>query len=221
MKHRTLAVTLTTAFVSLLALPSAAQSRAGALQVGIGAGFFSHTKWEFEYERPALVGNVDRDGDTTVNSWGFHSQAPIWFEMGYALSDELILGGMLQFGNRETEREGFNAESDVSQFEFGLYPKIEYMFLPNGTVRPFVGGGLAFLMVNGERGGADTSIHALGLFGRGGLRIFAAPGVSIDPTLSLTWLTGSGDYELGEVEADIDATMLDVTLGLGISAWID
>lgn len=218
MKHSTLAVALTTALTSLLALPCAAQSREGALQLGIGTGFFSHTKTELEYDLPAPLG--DADAELTVNSWGFHSAAPTWFEMGYALSDELILGGMLRLGNRNTEQDGDLGEGEISQFEFGLYPKIEYMFLPNGTVRPFVGGGLALVMVNGEQGDTDTSFHAFGLFGRGGLRIFAAPGVSIDPTLSLGWATGSGDYDAGQAEVDIDATLLDVTLGIGISAWI-
>lgn len=194
-----------------------AQNTDGAIQLGLATDLFAHTSTDLEVEFPLVTQDVTQ----TRNTWGFQEENGVIFEMGYGLTEGLVIGGLAQLGGSNLDSNWEQtADTENSLFEFGLYPKIEYMFIPGGRVRPFVGGGLGLLVRNADDSGTESSVTAFGLWGRGGLRYFVSPAVSLDPTLTLSWLTGSGDYDAGNLDGNISVTRLGVALGAGISIWI-
>ncbi len=205
--------------VILLPFRAWAQEVDSAVQLGIGADFVAHTSVNSEVELPAPLGNDDVD--TSETWWGFQRQSSTWLELGYGLSGSLVFGGLISLGGRTWERETEGGtEQEARLFELGLSPKVEYMFLEGSRARPFVGGGLGLHLETEERDDYEVSTTALGVFGRAGLRFFVVPSASIDPTLTVSWRTGSGEVEAGALEGDVSGTRVGFALGLGISAWI-
>jgi hypothetical protein len=134
----------------------------------------------------------------------------------------VILGGFVQLGgSSQTTQVDLPGEPEVDRTEFGLVigPKIEAMFSPGNTVRPFIGAGAGFLLssVDDEDTGNDTSLTGVELLGRIGLRAFAAEGFSIDPSVVFGWATASGEVDTGPTNVDTSGSAFNVGLGLGFS----
>jgi len=197
------------------AAPSNAQSTEGAIQLGLSTTLFSYTKGTVTAE----VGGLESDTDNSTTSWGIRDSAAA--ELGYGVTDSLVLGGFLQLGGESTtgEPEG-QQESESSEFELLLGPKLDFMFSPGQKVRPFVGAMAGLLMVSADDEASETSLTGFQLLGRVGVRAFVAPGFSIDPALSLSWFTASGETEFDPTTIDVSASGVNVGLLIGFSGWV-
>jgi len=174
----------------------------------------SHESTSTEVEVPG--GDVEVDSKET--RWGLGNQAA-WLELGYGVTESLIVGGVLSVGNTATEQdvEGPGGDLDQSRTEVLVGPKLDYMFSPDATVRPFIGGVLALRSVSTDN--PDTSSTGVLIGGRAGLRIFVEDLVSIDPMLGLSFTAASGEVDPGS--NDTSSTSLGIGLGLGLSLWLD
>ena len=217
MRQRNVLSSCLVAAVASVTTVALAQDSNGKLQIGLGADVFAHSSTDLDIE----VGPVDDDVEDTATTWGFTERSAVSFEMGYGLTDGLILGGVARIGGYDYDRAADTfGDDELKTFELGLFPKIEYMFGAGASVRPFVGGGLGVLVFDYEETNLDISSTSFGIWARGGLRYFAAPEVSLDPTLTLSWLKGSGDLDVGGTDGDVSATRLGIAIGFGLSLWI-
>jgi hypothetical protein len=198
--------------LSLAAAP--AQAEEGAFQVGLGAWVVSHESADTEIELPAPAGDVEEDSSET--RWGLGDHAT-WLELGYGITDSLIIGGILSMGNTAREVE----DAEASEMRVLLGPKLDYMFMPDATVRPFVGAVVALRSVSVEAGDAESSSTGVLLGLRGGVRIFVEDLVSIDPMLGLSFSAESGERDVGPASADTSTTRFGVGLGTALSLWLD
>jgi hypothetical protein len=197
------------------AATSHAQNTEGAFQLGLSTALFSYTNTTVTGE----AGGVESDTDSSTTSWGIRDSAAA--ELGYGVTDSLVLGGFLQLGGESSsvEPEG-EEESESSEFELLLGPKLDFMFSPGQKVRPFVGAMAGLLMASAEDEASETSLTGFQLLGRVGLRAFVAPGFSIDPALALSWFTASGEAEFGPTTVDVSASGINVGLLIGFSGWV-
>jgi hypothetical protein len=161
----------------------------------------------------------ETETDISSTAWGLREE--VTGELGYGVGDSLVLGALVQLGgaSETTESEG-GAESDSSEFQLFVGPKLDYAFSPESNVRPFVGVAVGFLTATSETETIDLSLTGVQLMGRVGLRAFVAKGFSIDPALAFSWLTASGDVEVGTVDTDASTSAFGVGLLLGFSGWV-
>jgi hypothetical protein len=194
-----------------------AQNVDGRFQLGLGTPIVSYSAVTTEIgDNPS----VEVDVDTT--SWGIRNIAML--ELGYGLSNALVLGGVLRFGGTSTTSEADlpNSEEETnSSFDVVVGPKIDYMFSEGSRVRPFVSAVVGLLHSSSTaEDDAETSLTGVMLQGGAGLRWFAAPGFSLDPSLRFDWSTMSGETDLGPASIDVSASGFSVSLGLAVSGWI-
>jgi hypothetical protein len=148
-------------------------------------------------------------------------------ELGYGLSEMIVLGGFLQLGgNSETRTDEDDNEVEVSDFSFFLGPKIDIMFSEGAKLRPFVGAAIGYATGSSEEDAPNDledeefSVSGPQLMLRGGLRVFASGGLSIDPQLVFSYATLSGDADFGPVSVDIDASLYSIGLAVVLSGWL-
>src|SRR5688572_11493099 len=200
------------AVVAVTAAPTAhAQETAGAFQLGLSTSFVSYTSGTSEAEVPG----DDVSVDVSEVDWGLTGENGVVLELGYGVTDIVILGGFVQLGgSSQSTQVDLPGEPEVDRTEFGLVigPKIEAMFSPGSTVRPFIGAGVGFLLssTDDEDTGTDTSLTGVQLLGRVGLRAFAAEGFSIDPAIVFGWATASGEVETATANVDTSASAFNV-----------
>lgn len=197
-------------------LSAQAQETEGALQLGLGTSVFSYSSASLEAEAQG----VTQDLDISTTRWGL-SDTQATLELGYGLSDMIVLGGFAQLGGASTTTEIGATESEESSFSLVIGPKIDFMFSPGQTVRPFVGAALGLSSSSTEAGTAETSTTALQLLGRVGIRAFLADGFSLDPALTLGWASLlSGDLDLGVADADLSGSAFNIGVAVGFSGWL-
>jgi hypothetical protein len=197
-----------------------AQEVAGRFQLGLGTPVFTYSSIGTEVGDDPSV-----EVDVATTNWGVHDAAVL--ELGYGLSNALVLGGVLQLGGTSTTSEldaPGSEESTQSSFEVMVGPKIDYMFSEGSRVRPFVSGVIALLhsSTSNDDDDDDDGLSMTGVMLQGGvgLRWFATPGFSLDPSLRLGWSTISGDNEQGNTSTDVSASGVSVSLNVGFSGWI-
>ncbi|HEY5957660.1 MAG TPA: hypothetical protein VIV60_13945, partial [Polyangiaceae bacterium] len=158
-----------------------AQTTQGALQIGLGTDFVSHSKWNGEWDRP----DQRFDSERKNTSWGIAKNNIVFLEGGYGIGDSMIVGGILSLGgwNRSTRENTLVLdETHASAFDLILAPKFDYMFLPDSRVRPFVGAAIGIVhhsetLEHTNNQGMrttrdDLSLTGLWLMGRAGIRAF-------------------------------------------------
>lgn len=233
MQHKTLGLLCSVGAITFISVQAHAQVTEGALQLGVGTSLATYTS------QSVTDNQADGTRDTTDYKsfrWGFHERSGVLVEGGYGLGDSLVLGGIVGLGGwsgKQKADQPFANEVTNSSFDLVLAPKVDYMFLPGGMIRPFVGGALGLvyrsdtLETRSGRTGATTTdvdrgLTGLWLMARGGARFFLTPGFSIDPALTFTWIpTASGSVQ-GAQPASFDSSGHAVSIGLslGISGWI-
>lgn len=197
-------------------------SVAGLVQVSLGTYFVRYTSASQSFE------NNGGDFSRSDLNWGFSSSSPVFLEGGYGITDELLVGGVLQVGGVSSSSElsmgGARAES--SGFDLLLAPKGDYHFLPASKINPFVGGmlGVETASVSGTPAGGlatDDSLMFFTLLARGGLRCFVFDGLSIDPAVVLGFRIGSGTLGRPSV-ADVNYSVSGFRVGLSVSmsGWL-
>jgi outer membrane protein W len=199
-----------------------AQKTEGAFQLGLSTSVLSYSTGTLEVESETL--GLEADADISTTSWGIGEDSPVTLELGYGVTDMLVIGGFLRLGGTSQETDYDQAEfpdSESSEFSMLLGPKLDVMFSPGNTVRPFVGAGVGLLIQSSEDADEnETSLTGFQLVGRAGLRAFLADGFSLDPALDIGWGTASGEAESAVGDLDLSASVFNVGVSLGLSGWI-
>lgn len=209
MRQTTLATVTAAGLVSIVSSQAQAQTVANALQIGLGTDIISYSSSTLRVTAPAgpaaaAGATTDYKSNVGETRWGVSSHSNVSLDVGYGLNDNFVVGGVLVFGGwTESTQPQYGAQANAqrSTFSFFIGPKLDYLFLPDSRVRPFVGAviGLARNTDNRTTSAAnvtvtqsDETLTGLGLLGRVGIRWFLTPGFSIDPALSLGFHTLSG-----------------------------
>ena len=201
--------------LTLFARPAAAQDVEGAFQLGLGTSILTYESITTTVETAA----GDQDTDSSTTTWGVRDE--VVGELGYGLTESLVLGGFVQLGGSSTttEPEG-GEETETSEFGLFLGPKLDFMFMPGQKVQPFVGAVAGLAMASADNGAFETSLTGFQLMGRAGIRAFLADSFSLDPALALSWVTASGEADSGPVNVDISASGFTIGVMLGVSGWL-
>jgi len=205
---------------SVVLVPSVAfaQDIHEAFALGIDVPIVAYSSVSGEVENPPPVGNVNRD--VSRMNWGV-AENPMSLHLGYALSDDIVLGGMLWLGGDTRTYELANAgESKTTWFWFGIGPYFEYVFPTGGSVRPFIGGYLDISHESEDPDGSRKSSYTyFQLAARGGVHIFVMRDLSLDPLAFLGFQTVlSGEEDPGNFS--VSGTGPIVGLGFGLTGWI-
>lgn len=196
----------------------------GLLQLSLGTYFVRFTSLSQSFDD-------NPNGDLSVSDlkWGFSGSSPVFLEGGYGLTENIIIGGLLQLGGASNtiEADMGGAKIETSGFDLLIAPKFDYQFSPTAKVNPFVGGMLGIEMNStsapgGVGGTTDDSQLNFTLLARGGLRCFLFDGFSIDPAVVFGLRIGSGTTKLGGAAADLDYGLSGFRIGLSVSmsGWL-
>ena len=241
MRNKTLTALSIIGFASVVSAQAQAQNIEHSLQLGLGTNFLT-------YDSGTITQSVPQGDGTTVEyktidqttTWGLSSRNPISLEGGYGITDSLVIGGILQFGawanntGPQTVTALSGPRNHESRFSLFIGPKVDYMFLPDSMVRPFVGGAIGLVrrtdtleqtnQNNVTTTNSDLGQTGIGLMARAGIRWFLTPGFSIDPAfmVGLGWTSGSTGASLGGATRNVDTSANGYTLGLSVafSGWV-
>lgn len=208
-------VSVSSCLAALVAAPLA-HAEEGEFQLGFGTPFLG---WSSTTEDPD-------DGDERKLSgftWGIGHQ--VHAELGYGVTPNLLVGGLVQLGGTSMSVEAGDLEGDQGSFEFMLGPKLDYVIMPGDKVQPFVGGVIGYLNSSdsSEFENVETSTTTSGFLfmARGGLRLFPGKEFSIDPWLGLGYFTGGIEYEGEDNSVENDLSQLQFMVHVTLSGWID
>lgn len=236
MHRRTLTQLSTLGLVASIGSTALAQTTQGALQIGLGTDFVSHTKYSGTWKLPGE--NIDSERKTT--HWGFSTRQNVYIEGGYGIGDSIVVGGFLALGGWDQSIRENTVQLDEnhwSNFDLLIAPKFDYMFLPDSRIRPFLGAaiGLAYhseaLEHTNNQGVTatrdDLSLTGLLLMGRAGIHAFITPGFSLDPAFYFGWVpVASGSRQTPQdpqnraERFDFDTHGFTVGLSLTASGWV-
>lgn len=186
----------------------------GAVQLGLYLPVVRYLPVGLEFE------NGGAEVDVSRLDWGI-AENPVSLEIGYGLTDSLVLGGQLGIGGESSTQEqmGF-ADQESSEFNFQFGPKLDYMFSAGSKVNPFAGAVVLVGIDSTDNNGAEFSTTVFRFLGRIGLRAFLADSFSIDPALVVGAGVGSASQDDGTNEADLSVTGFQVGLDIGFSGWM-
>jgi len=233
MIHKVLGFLCSVGALSCLSGTAQAQNTAGALQIGLGTDVVTYTSQSGTVQYPQPVGDVAADRKTT--RWGFGSHSGINLEGGYGIGDSLVVGGFVSLGSwsqKDQTNRGNEIEVKVTTLNLMLAPKIDYMFLPGQSFRPFLGGALGIThqtethqtrsATNVTRTQSDDSLTGLAVMLRAGVRCFLTPGFSIDPAFIFAWTpTASGSHtDANALKYDMSASGYTLGLTVAASGWV-
>lgn len=213
-------------FLASIASASVAQAQqdlSGTLHLALEGALLEYRALTFEPESVRGVRVEEYDIDQMRVGLPTGAAARV----GYLPKNNLEFGGLLQFDRRSTEYEN----SENSEHELLLAAYFRYV-VPGNRVRFFVGPQLGMLFA-GNRSKADgdqfdedyeaeTSGRLFAIGADAGLYGFLLGGLSIDPTLSFKYVTGSFEQEDDDVPVDLeeDVSGFQVSLGFALSGWI-
>jgi hypothetical protein len=191
-------------------------SVAGALQLNLGT-------YLVRYRSSSI--DVDNNGGEFSQSslkWGIGDEAPVTLEIGYGLTDNIVIGGLLQLGGTSDtqEAEATGAKAEASTFGITLTPKFDYNFLPTSKINPFVGAALGFALSSSDSDGTEVSTTMFVAFARAGLRCFLFEGFSVDPALVFGFGVGGGSQEAMGAKAEYGQNASQIGLALSTSGWL-
>lgn len=203
--------------ISCLASAASAQSTAGAFQIGLSTSVLSYETGTLEAERDPL----ELEADISTLEWGINSDVTL--ELGYGIGDMLVVGGFVQLGGTSQDIEYDDADgldSDESDIEISIGPKLDIMLSPNSSVRPFFTAAVGIAHRGSDDGDTETTLTGIQLGARAGVRAFLADGFSLDPALVVGWSGAWGELDLTGDDADLSANTFNVGLQLGVSGWL-
>jgi len=129
---------------------------------------------------------------------------------------EAWLVGLTLHGSRSRITDGRDGTPALTRSAYAVMPRLEYWFMPGESVSPYAGATLG-LRGSAASAGSDakTSTSDFMIGALAGVRVFPAPGFSVDPNLTLLAVTGSG--EAGG--AKLDRGGFAFLLGVSLSGW--
>ena len=196
--------------VVLAARDAGTQSTQGAFRLGYEGTVFATEK----VTNTVKIGGVKSEAKYTETHVGLLGSA-LGVNLGYGVSDAVVLGVRIiqDAATIEYDDDAFPKE-EASFVQFA--PTLEVVLSPGSTVRPYFLGLGGIRNSTGKVDGDETSSFSALIFGGGfGLHVFPSAGVSLDPTVSVVRLSGSG--KIGGI--DSEGTGLAFVGSFGISAW--
>lgn len=152
----------------------------------------------------------------TDTTWG-PGASGLGVGLGYGVTDNWLLGVQL-LGSSATFSESSAGASDLKLTSYSVLPRLDYTFGLEQVVRPYVGAtlGLRGTSTSGAASSKTSSTEFV-FGGSAGVRAFASPGFSIDPSVTLLGSTGS-EQAGGE---SLDRSGFTFLVGVAFSGWID
>jgi hypothetical protein len=148
--------------------------------------------------------------------------------VGYGLSDSLLLNAQLSF---TTSKQDFDDHSDpIESSGFSLLGGLAFL-VNDGAARFHLGPALGFQSASATSAGTTTSLSDILVGGEVGVLGFIAPSISIDPKLSLLYVTGSQETSVKPIDTGLgqtatpdslkaDRSGFTVLLGFSLSGWL-
>ena len=195
------------AFVSFSSATAKAQEVSRPFQLSFGANVLS-----YERTKTSIAGDSATATSTELGPEG----AGFALGVGWRPAQSWLVGLSLQ-GSRARVTDGRDGTPAVTRSSYAVMPRLEYWFSPDDTVSPYAGATLGLQGSSASAGSgtkSSTSDFAIGAVA--GLRVFAAPGFSIDPNVALLAISGSG--EAGD--AKLDRSGFTFQLGVSLSGWL-
>ncbi len=193
--------------IALIGQSAHAQEVAHPLQLSFGANAVS-------YERSKT--SIDGNSATATNTELGPVDAGFTLGVGFRPSESWLVGLSVN-GSYARSTDGRDETPPVTRGAYAVMPRLEYWFAPGESVSPYAGATLGLRGTSASAGpDAKSSTTDFAIGGLAGLRIFAAPGFSIDPDIALLALSGSGDSNGSKV----DRSGFAFALGLSFSGWI-
>jgi hypothetical protein len=240
MQHKTLGLICSVGVFSLVSATAQAQNTAGALQLALGTDVITYSSASLKTKGLPAGGAAlyDYTQDRSTVRWGFSNRSAINLEGGYGLGDSLVLGGIVALGGGSEKdgpeppnRPNNTDQTKFSTFDLLIAPKIDYMFLPGQSIRPFIGGALGLRYFSETRQNIpatnvtqtqyDVSATGLALLARAGVRFFLTPGFSLDPAFTFLWTpVASGSTQILATSYDASAHSYTLGLTLAASGWV-
>jgi hypothetical protein len=198
-----------------LALSSTALAEEGELQVGVATPVLLHSRTTLETKLDGAKAKAKSNG----TSWGVGQS--VLGEIGYGITPNLVVGGLLQLSGSSDKPDDSNNDSKVSTFTMLLGPKLDIMFLPGDKVQPFVGAVLGLSSASASSGDLyDSTATGFQLMGRAGIRAYPNSKFSIDPQLMISQGWASGETTAADLKFDTSGSTFQIGVLVGISGWI-
>jgi len=165
------------------------------------------------YERTKT--SIDGDSATATSTELGPEGSGFVLGVGWRPSESWLVGLSLH-GSRSRATDGRDGTPALTRSAYTVMPRLEYWFAPGESVSPYVGATLG-LRGSATSAGADakTSTSDFVIGGLAGLRVFTAPGFSIDPNVALLAVTGSGEAS----GSKFDRSGFTFLLGVSLSGW--
>jgi len=196
-------VLLATLFSSAVAL---GQGVSRSLQLSFGANALA-------YERTKT--SIDGDSATATSTELGPEASGFMIGLGIRPAESWLIGLTLH-GSRSRVTDGRDGTPALTRNAYAVMPRLEYWFAPGESVSPYAGAALGLRGSSASAGPdakASTSDFVIG--GLAGVRVFPAPGFSVDPNLALLAVTGSGEAN----GAKLDRGGFAFLLGVSLSGW--
>lgn len=148
---------------------------------------------------------------------------PVHLELGYGVSDSILIGALVQLASYSEPREVSGAKFPMSDFAFTFAPKFDYQFSPASRLNPFIGALASITLQSKKYYGNSDSMTLFGVAARAGLRYFVLDQLSIDPLLSLGFNFGSGKQKqenVTTIELENSVSGIQFALAMGVSLYI-
>jgi len=159
----------------------------GRVRLGLEGGLIEYHSTTTTYGTNSSTGATGQKSDQHYTAVGLGS-IPFGPVIGYGLSEHVMLGARLELVNRSRR---VDDQDSTDTFGAELYGTLAYV-ADGGALRPFVGPLLGIEIVDGGQPSSEFYEQAFVFGVQTGLHAFATPSFSIDPSLVLGYLTGSG-----------------------------
>ena len=204
-------IRLSAACVFALALFSSASAHAQevprALQLSFGVNLLS-----YERVQTSLDGKSATATSTELGPEG----AGFSLGIGIRPTQSWLVGLNLQASRAEIS-DGREGTPDAKRSAYAIMPRLEYWFPADDTLAPYAGVTIGLRGSSASAGpGTKVSTSDFAFGGLAGVRVFAAPGLSIDPNIALLGLSGSADAG----GATLDRSGFAFVLGVSLSGWL-
>ena len=184
-----------------------AQEVPRALQLSFGVNALS-------YER--LKTSLDGKSATATSTDLGPEGAGFSLGIGLRPTPSWLVGLNLQ-ASRADISDGRDGTPDAKHSAYAIMPRLEYWFPADDTLAPYAGATIGLRGSSASAGpGTKVSTSDFAIGGLAGVRVFAAPGLSIDPNIALLAL--SGRTEAGDTT--LDRSGFAFVLGVSLSGWL-
>lgn len=166
--------------------------------------------------QPAAAGQQALYGRTTSH--------PVNLELGYGVSNNILIGALVQLAAFSDSLEANGAKFPMSDFAFTVAPKLDYHFSPSARLNPFIGAIASLTLHNKKYYASQDSRTLFGVGARAGFRYFVLDQLSVDPLVMLGFNFGSGKQKQELVPTPIEfensLSGIQFALAIGVSLYL-